>query len=169
MQLVSVSVSVCVCTCVLVHVQVTWIQLYVLGGLKSTGSFIVWPYFAVTESWMNLQCCVRKAEQMLTVNIADRPHILCCFLMHWLSHLHSFCMFVISCIWGIGALLCFTLIKSNSKTGHLFSRHPASTVLHETQIKFLWLTEFLVLFFNPLQSVEFTKKMLNTSFSWVCN
>lgn len=156
------AVSLCVCECVPVCLYMSrWPEYSFMfwgGGLKSTGSFIVWPYFAVTESWMNLQCCVRKAEQMLTVNIADRPHILRYFLMHWLSHLHSFCMFGISYIWGIGALLWFTLIKSNSETGHLFSRRPASTVLHETQIKFLWLTEFLVLFFNPLQSVEFTKK-----------
>lgn len=140
------AVSLCVCECVPVCLYMSrWPEYSFMfwgGGLKSTGSFIVWPYFAVTESWMNLQCCVRKAEQMLTVNIADRPHILRYFLMHWLSHLHSFCMFVISYIWGIGALLWFTLIK--------------------------W-QNFLTFFFNPLQSVEFTKKMLNTSFSWVCN
>lgn len=159
-----------VCTCVLVHVQVTWIQLYVLGR-------------GVKKHWfihsLDIFCCHRVMNEFAMLRQKSRTNVdseycwsaplLRYFLMLWPSHLHSFCMFVISYIWGIGALLWFTLIKSNSKTGHLFSRRPESTVLHETQIKFLWLTEFLVLFFNPLQSVEFTKKMLNTSFSWVCN
>lgn len=160
------AVSLCVCECLPVCLHMSrWPEYSFMfwgGGLKSTGSFIVWPYFAVTESWMNLQCCVRKAEQMLTVNIADRPHILRYFLVLWLSHLHSFCMFVISCIWRIGALLWFTLIKSNSKTGHLFSYTKPKSNSCDWQ-------NFLSFFLNPLQSVEFTKKMLNTSFSWVCN
>lgn len=163
MQLVCVCVW--VCTCVLVHVQVTWIQLYVLGrGVKKhwfIHSLAIFCCHRVVNEFAMLR---QKSRTMLTVNIADRPHILRYFLMHWLSHLHSFCLFVISYIWGIGALLWFTLIKSNSETGHLFSRRPASTVLNSCD----W-QNFLTFFFNPLQSVEFTKKMLNTSFSWVCN
>lgn len=163
MQLVCVCLW--VCTCVLVHVQVTWIQLYVLGrGVKKH-----WFIHSLA-----IFCCHRVMNEFAMLRQKSRTNVdgeYCWSAPHFalfsyaLAVTSAFLLYVRHFIYLRNWR--FALVYTNQIKLRNWTSFQSPSCINS--VKFLWLTEFLDLFFNPLQSVEFTKKMLNTSFSWVCN